>query len=628
MDKDIKSTGTLLILDVDDVLIDGGNDVIHWSGYTSSRSDRIFSIPQIVEKNAERLKAEYLKLIYELGEAKSNGKSIIDYLKIRKGCSYWWMTLLTEKCNYSKSPQIDNIIKLMALEQWLQENKCHKLKIVTANKALANAVALLAKKISIDFEWEKSIDSKKSSNLIKRIYHSLPNIIQSTIWLLRYTLLNWPLKGVGVNEWKCTAATTTFTSYLFNLVPESAKNGRYESRYWTKLTDVLDSNKHPTNWLHIYLKDGLLPSAKTARTLIQKFNNGGNGKQTHVTLVSFLSLSLILQTLKDWYKILKLKKTVCKQVQLKSDYLWPLFEKDCQDSISGIAAISNLIYFNLFEKAMSELPTQNKGCYLQENQGWEFGLISSWRMAGHGKNLIGFPHSTVSYWDLRYFFDPRSYHTDRNNLPLPDYIGVSGPIIKNSYIDGGYPQDSLIEVEALRYLHLNNSTVSKIKKTKKRPQKRTLLVVGDYLKEYTNKQLALLITAFEDIDQSVRYIIKPHPACPVSMQDLPGLNCEISMKPIDELLLVSDIIYSSSTTSAAVDAYCAGKPVITILDEKHLNLSSLRGSSSVQYVSTAKELAIAINGAEVGELEQRKDYFYLDVELPRWKEWLTDKSKS
>ena len=619
----------LLVLDTNNQTDNNQYDVIFWNSYINSEANGTFSLPKLVEEDAESLKAEYLKLIYELGEAKNNGKSIIDYLEIRKGFSYWWMTLLTEKCNFAKSPQIDNIIKLMALEQWLQENKYHKLKIVTSNKALAGAAALLTKKISIDFEWEKSVDSKNSSNLIKRIYHSLPNIIHSTIWLLRYTLLNWPLKGVGVNEWRETTATTTFISYLFNLVPESAKNGRYESLYWTKLTDVLGDNKHPTNWLHIYVKDELLPSVKKARTLIQKFNNGGNCKQTHVTLASFLSLSLTLQALKDWYKVLKLEKTVCKQVELKSDYLWPLFEKDCQDSMSGVAAISNLLYFNLFERAMSELPVQNKGCYLQENQGWEFGFISSWREAGHSKNLIGFPHSTVRYWDLRYFFDPRSYvSTGDNNLPLPDYVGVSGSIMRNGYIDGGYPQEGLIEVEALRYLHLHNSPVSQIKNNKNSPQERTLLVAGEYLKENTNKQLALLMTAFEDINQSVRYIIKPHPACPINMHDLPGLNCEISMQPIDDLLLISDLVYSSLVTSVAVDAYCAGKPVITILDGESLNLSPLRGSSGVQFVSTAKELAIAINRAEVNDLEQRENYFYLDVELPRWKEWLIGESNS
>ena len=603
------------------------NNIIYWQSYNKSSDEFIYSIPKFVEEHTEELRSKYLALIYEFGMAKVDGKSIIDCLVIRPNFSYWWMTLFVEKCNFLKSPQINNVIKIIALEKWLQENNYQKIQLLTADRELAMSISLLSKKLSIDFEWEKSIDSKNSSNLIKRVYHLLPNIVQSPIWLLHYTLLNWSLKGVGVKEWKSSTATTTIVSYLFNLVPESAKNGQYESRYWTKLIDVLSNNKHPTNWLHIYVKDELLPSAKKARTLIRKFNNEGSGKQVHVTLASFLSLSLILQTLKDWHKVLKFKKNICKQVELKSDYLWPLFEKDCQNSISGVASISNLLYFNLFEKAMNELPVQNKGCYLQENQGWEFGFISAWRSAGHShsKSLIGFPHSNVRYWDLRYFFDPHSYaHTGKNDLPIPDYVGVNSPVMKNSCIDGGYPQERLIEVEALRYLHLYNSPISQIKNNKNRLKERTLLVVGDYLKENTNKQLVLLMTAFKDIDQSVRYIIKPHPACPINMQDLPGLNCEISTQPISELLLISDIVYSSSVTSAAVDAYCAGKSVITILDGRSLNLSPLRGVDGVYFLSSAKELAVAINGAEVNELGQREDYFYLDMELTRWKKWLSD----
>ena len=219
----------------------------------------------------------------------------------------------------------------------------------------------------------------------------------------------------------------------------------------------------------------------------------------------------------------------------------------------------------------------------------------------------------MRYWDLRYFFDPRNYaHKGGNDLPIPDYIGVNGPVMKNSYINGGYPQERLIEVEALRYLHLNNSSVSQIKNNKNRPQ-RTLLVVGDYLQESTSKQLALLMAAFKDIEYSIRYIIKPHPGCSINIQDLPGLNCEISSQPIGELLLISDIVYSSSTTSAAVDAYCAGKLVIIVLDGKSLNLSPLRSFGGVYFVKSAKELVVVINGAELNDLGQRKDFFHLDI---------------
>ena len=616
---------TILVWDLDNQPGNNLHNVIYWSSYMRPESNRAFSLPQLVEENANHLKSKYLKLIYEFGEARVDGKRIIDHLQIRQNFSYWWITLFVEKCNYSKSPQIDNIIKLMALEQWLQENRYHKLQLVTANEGLAMACSLLAKKLLIEFDWKKGPNSRRNKSTVKRVYHTLPNIIQSPIWLLRNLLSNWPLKGVGVKEWKKTTATTTFVSYLFNLVPEAAKQGRYESRYWTTLTDLLEDNQYPTNWLHLYWKDDLLPSAKKARDFIQRLNHSQNDRQTHVTLASFLTVPRVIQTLHDWYKIHKLNKLICKQLQMKSAYLWPLFKKDCQDSMSGIPAISSLLYFNLFEKAMSELPPQKRGCYLQENQSWEFGFISAWQSSGHSKNLIGFPHSTVRYWDLRYFFDPRSYvRKGQCDIPLPNYVGVNGEVIKKAYIDGGYTQEEMIEVEALRYLYLSNLTIHQNKRGRGALKGRVVLVVGDYLKENTDKQLDLLSSALTSIDQSTCYIIKPHPACPVNMEDFPRLHGELSMKPITELLLMSDVVYSSAITSAAVDAYCVGLPVITLLDGQTLNLSPLRGSKGVHFVSSAKELATAINVAEANEPEQGKNYFYLDPNLPRWLEWLLD----
>ena len=614
---------SLLVWDVESHPIDDYDTLIYWNGFSNIKEDKIFSLPLLVEENAESLKSKYLKLIYEFGEARIDNQSIIEYLQIRQNFSYWWMTLLVEKCNYSKSPQVDNIIKLMALEKWLHENSYKKIQLVTLNNELADAVSLLSKKLLIDFEWKKINKEKNNPVSIKNMFYSLPAIIQQSIWLLRYVVSNWQLKGVGVKQWRKSSATTTFVSYLFNIVPEKLKQGEYGSRYWTYMVEMLNKKQYAINWLHIYVKSDLLPTAKKASESIQTFNRQKDSQQTHATLASFLTITLIFHTLKDCYSILKLKKSVCKVLQSKSDYLWPLFKKDCQESMGGITAISTLLNFNLFERAMNELPIQKRGSYLQENMGWEFGFISAWKSAGHERNLLGFPHAAVIYWDLRSFFDPRSYRRkEQGGLPLPDYVGVNGERAKQMYIDGGYPENELIEVESLRFLYLSYFSAHNNAIDAKELKNKVVLVVGDYLPKNTAKQLKLLSLAADNFESSVHFIIKPHPACPINMRDVPSLNCEISMQPIDELLLISDIVYSSPVTSAAVDAYCAGKPVITILDGKSLNLSPLRGVSGVHFVSTAKELAIAINEAEVNELEQGEDYFYLDVELPRWKEWL------
>jgi len=46
----------------------------------------VFSIPRMVEENANYLKAKYLELIYEFGEVEVDGKSIIEHLIIQAVC--------------------------------------------------------------------------------------------------------------------------------------------------------------------------------------------------------------------------------------------------------------------------------------------------------------------------------------------------------------------------------------------------------------------------------------------------------------------------------------------------------------------------------------------------------------
>ena len=53
-------------------------------------------------------------------------------------------------------------------------------------------------------------------------------------------------------------------------------------------------------------------------------------------------------------------------------------------------------------------------------------------------------------------------------------------------------------------------------------------------------------------------------------------------------------------------------------------MSPLRGSKSVYFVKNSKDLSSAINTIEATDLDQRKNYFYLDSDLPRWHKWLID----
>jgi surface carbohydrate biosynthesis protein (TIGR04326 family) len=317
------------------------------------------------------------------------------------------------------------------------------------------------------------------------------------------------------------------------------------------------------------------------------------------------------------------------QIKKETGYLWPLFEKDCQASMIGIPAMSNLLYLHLFEQAMGDIPTQERGCYLQENQGWEFGFVYAWQAMMHGKKLIGVPHSTVRYWDLRYFFDSRSYvRTGYNNLPIPDLVGMNGLVAKQLYLDNEYPKDKLFDIEALRYAHLAGFSQKKFISKNRSPKKSVILVLGGYVKQDTVQQIMLLSSAMRLLGTSINVILKPHPACPIQAEDFPDLHMKITMEPIVELLGKCDLVYTSSTTSAAVDAYCLGKQVVTRLDPKTLNMSPLKNSEGVLFVSTSKEMATVLKRiCQMKNIDkQGADYFYLDAELPRWRALLFNNS--
>ena len=120
----------------------------------------------------------------------------------------------------------------------------------------------------------------------------------------------------------------------------------------------------------------------------------------------------------------------------------------------GPVAISNALFLNLFEQVLKSQSYQKMGFYLLENQAWERALIYAWKASGHG-DLIGVQHSTVRYWDLRYFSDFRNYERKNcNDMPIPDRVALNGKVSITAYRDGGYPENMLVEVEALRYLHL------------------------------------------------------------------------------------------------------------------------------------------------------------------------------
>src|SRR3990172_153193 len=119
--------------------------------------------------------------------------------------------------------------------------------------------------------------------------------------------------------------------------------------------------------------------------------------------------------------------------------------------MQGPVAISNLLWIELFDVALRDLPHQKKGLYLCENQAWERAFIHAWRKYGHGQ-LIAVAHSTVRFWDLRYFIDPRTPRSqDPYPMPQADLMALNGKAARDAYLSVDRPKETIVECEALRY---------------------------------------------------------------------------------------------------------------------------------------------------------------------------------
>jgi surface carbohydrate biosynthesis protein (TIGR04326 family) len=623
------SKETVMVWDADGPSPLGEWTPVLWRNAKDETLPKSVSIPSLIEADADSLKSRYLAWVYELGERRINGVRLVDYLEARPGFSFWWMTLIVEKCNFSKSPQITDAIRLMAFDDWAT---CRSIKCVvlfSASRPLSECMRLWCLGSGVSFEFRYLSDETETPVLARRLYQSMPYLLQALIWLARYLIDCWRMRGVGLSKWRETKADVTFVSYLFNLVPEALKAGEFESHYWSRLPKDLEREGYKTNWLHLYVRNELLPDPSAAVKAVVQFNSIAGSAQTHVTLDTFLNIGVVFRTLFDAgrlaWRCLGLRRMLFASSDSKLN-LWPLFERDWRLSTYGLTAMSNALTLNLFESAMKSLPKQRLGVYLQENQGWEFALVNRWKALKHGR-LVGVPHATVRYWDLRYFFDLRSYDGGLGcAFPMPDEVALNGVAELESYRVGGYPMGRVVEVEALRYLHLDDASAESKSPLSSTNDPLRILVLGDYLLSNTRKQLNLLEKAMSRLSKNTIVVVKPHPACPLRAEDYPRLPMTVSTRPIWELLYTCDVAYTSNATSAAADAYGAGLPVVSMLDLSALNQSPLRGRKGVLFVITAEDLALALISFidSSTRLAGERNFFTIDPKLPRWRKLLLE----
>jgi surface carbohydrate biosynthesis protein (TIGR04326 family) len=592
-----------------------------WNGYAEAES--VQSILRYVEANADRLRGKYLAWTHDLGESRISGRRLVDRLVLPNGLSYWWMTPFVEQSPW-KLPAVVDAIKLFALDEILQGKLPQRLRFVSADRELSQSIQELCQRLGIAFELQAVSRVTANRTWLRRVYRALPLGAQAWVELFLYLYARWPLRRLEPKEWRGAENSLFVCSYLFHLNAREAANGCFYSHYWEGLPSLIQRRGLSINWLELYYPHEAIPNTKVALEWLRRFNSRRTSEGFHAFLDAYLCLGTVRSVLQGWYRLARASRGM-RDVRPafrpggSNVSLWPIMRRFWLRTLHGPDAISNLLSIDLFDRAMRHLPVQLVGLYLCENQAWERALIYAWRKHGHGK-LIAVAHSTVRYWDLRYFNDLRTIQS-KAPYPMPqaDVIALNGKAAVDAYLQADYPVDRIAECEALRFQHLNNAPIRRL--PARMPCGKTrVLILGDFIPSSTNRMLELLAAAAPNFKFAADYTIKPHPNCPVRASDHPSLNLSTSTYPLDEILSEFDMAYASNMTSAAVDAYLYGLPVIVMLDDQALNFSPLRGSPTVSFVSTSMEMAIAFDRASTGVIEapDREGFFFLDSQMPRW----------
>lgn len=600
--------------------------VYTWNGYSEKGS--IFSLLRYVEAHSESLRSKYLTWIHDLGESHVNGNRLIDHLALENGLSYWWMTLFAEQDPW-KSSSITDAIRLLALEEIIIQQKPSKVRLVSAKRSLHEVLSGLCQELGIVYEWERiSVEPLRQSKL-RSIYQALPQFLQALISLVRLLGVRWTFRRVDNLDWFDGDRSLFFCSYFFNVAPKLAKEGRFHSRYWEGLHGLMTRLKLSGNWLQLYYPHDAVPNPQVALDLLQRFNQRRKDEGFHTFLDAYLSLGIVLRVLKRWLRLSLTHRNLSEIQQAfrppdSQLSLWPVMRKAWLASMQGPIAINNLLWIELFNEAMRDLPHQKKGLYLCENQAWERALIHAWHKHGHGQ-LIAVAHSTMRFWDLRHFSDPRTLlSSDLYRMPQADLMALNGKAAVDAYLRLDYPKERIVECEALRYGYLND-LLTRHPPSKVKGGEIRVLILGDYKPSSAIKMLQLLEASVSYMPIPATYAMKPHPNYLVTSADYPSLYLKVVMGSLGEIMHEYDVAYSSNMTSAAVDAYLAGLPVVVMLEDAELNFSPLRGQSGVHFVSTPEQLASALQTAGHCQVKYRdhNEFFFLDPKLSRWQRLLS-----
>ena len=401
--------------------------------------------------------------------------------------------------------------------------------------------------------------------------------------------------------------------HLIRFDEEAAFVGKFDSQYWRMLAPHFKLMNTKITWLHQFVESTSMPTAKDADALLRKLSK--ESKEPHFLFETRPSIKTLVKTTRDFVHLVRTTQKLCTVSEIfvpqgSKVNLWPLFQDEWFDSLCGRTAIRHCMLLSNIEEALITTPHCDTGLFIMENQPWEMALVHAWKSAGHGR-LIGVVNAPIRFWDLRYF-----YNDFGRNRPAPNLVAVNSPISRNLLEEVGVPPTEIVDVEALMYQYLN--THSQIVQT----SGSDVLILGDFFTQLSESVLNIVLPLAKTTFAHRTIYFKAHPANRNSWTHLAADGIIVTDLPLSDLFATCGTVISPASSTGAVEAYCANRHVISILDPTTLNFSALKTIKDVQFASNSDELAFALQNRIDSRSTDNTTFLYIDESLTKWKKLL------
>jgi surface carbohydrate biosynthesis protein (TIGR04326 family) len=578
--------------------------VLLWNsfGYESQHLHTI-SLPRFIEENAGAIRSRLLSFLCDARFVSHEGATLEEALNTSVGLSTWWLSFPSLK-QWGKRQTIPIACRLIAVEMIVGSEFLGNVEVESDDENLSELINKVL---------QQSTVIKPSAELRyilrRRVHHPMRAILSLSRYKFQLRTLprSSPVRSNSVHP------NFAFFDYFSATNQTGSNDSRYVSPYW----GTVPSEFSNPSWFHIYPNNVERRGVNHAVEHLAR--SEASTMNSHRLFLKNIESNDLIQLLVTYFKQLRTHarfQTKLRNFQLTGSRirLWHIFEEEWNESILGSTAIRHLILLLTTDSLVKEMPKFDRVYFLFENQPWELALIHSVKKYGKGE-LVGVAHSTIRYWDLRYFMDPRenSLISPSSRRPLPNRIFTNGKIGTSLLEQNGYPDTCLTMVEALRYSYLD------LLRGSLKNSRPNVVLLGDFLEHANEVLIKVFRGAFDMLDAKPSVKVRSHPICPLKGSQLGDLSSAVSSLPLASLLETASVVVTTAASSSAAEAAALGIPTIVVLDARTLNYSPFRESKDVYVVENSLQLAELLRSSSQLKANLSDDIFCIDKDYPRWR---------